>query len=36
MERLLLVTVLTKGHDAVQFLIVLTARLTAELVDFIL
>lgn len=36
MQRLLLLTVLAERHDAVELLVVLTARLTAELVDFVL
>lgn len=35
-QRLLLLTVLAKRHDAMELLVVLTARLTAELVDFVL
>lgn len=35
-QRLLLLTVLAERHNAVQLLVVLTARLTAELVHLIL
>lgn len=35
-QRLLLLAVLAECHDAVQLLVVLTARLATELVDFIL
>lgn len=36
MQRLLLLTVLAERHDAMELLVVLTTRLTAELVDFVL
>lgn len=36
MQRLLLLAVLTKRHNAVELLVVVTTRFTAKLVDFIL
>lgn len=35
-QRLLLLAELAEGHDAVELLVVLAARLAAELVDFVL
>lgn len=36
MQRLLFLAVLAESHNAVELLVVLTANLTAELVDLIL
>lgn len=36
MQRLLLLAVLAKSHNAVELLVVLTADLAAELIDLIL